>query len=473
MLSRWLGLLLICLLPGGLLAQNQIRWAKSLDVALATAKSEKKPILICVNMDNDAANDRFVKEHYRDAKVVAKSRQFVCLFISKFRHQPDSDGHCPRAGFISCGDHVAAELAVRKTYFNSNEVVAPQHVFLRPNGKLLRSKLYFVTKAELLALWDSVLGELFPKRLAKTETKAKSGDKKKDTPARTKEAGEGEKTARELKALIIQSTFKNKIKELARQLIKRDKDQEAKTVLAELLSDKKAPVIRLSGMALAYGFKGDKAGIVVLEELLKHSDPLVRSHVAVAFEDTAEETAVRPLIAQLKKEKEERVRKNLVRALGTCGPNTKTVEAVLLKSLRDKSRLVQRNAAIALGNFEVGSKAEKYLLTMALRSGGGRRGGGRGRRQSNQAALYALVQMGSTTAKEKAEKQIGRGKKALDKALERMVKAFDSKFDPRNPATLRWRRKAAGDKIERDLDPVKGKKKKNAKKRGKPGKKKD
>ncbi|MFT7616628.1 MAG: HEAT repeat protein [Planctomycetota bacterium] len=461
MKNRLLPILILGLFTSVLAAQNQISWAKSLDSALAKAKAENKPLLICMNMDKDVANDRMAREHYHDPAIVAKTKEFVCVFVSRFKHTKDDTKTCGRCGHITCKEHIKADLAVRELYFeNSISVVAPQHVFLRPDGKLLRTKLYFLTKPELLSLMDSVLRELFPERFKKPE-EAKEEEVKEEAPKGEKKdeekTGEDEepKTVAELKDLIVKSSEVEEIKEFARELINRKKDQEAIDILEAFLTDKKSPVLRLQGLMLAYGFKDHKEGVPKIIRFLKHKDPSVRSHTAVALEDIGDESALKPLNSRMKREKEDAVRKNLVRAIGVCGKKKKKTQTPLLKLLRDKTRLVQRNAALALGNFEKGGKAEKALLQMAFQVGGGGRGGrgGFGRIQNNQAALYALVQMGSEKAKKKTEEQIEKGEGFMADAFQRVLDAFNTPFDPTNPEVVRWRRSAGGDKIKRDLDP--------------------
>ncbi len=446
-------------LPAG--AQTQIAWKSNFKGALAVAKQENKPLLICVNMDNDVANDRMVKEHYRDAKIVAKTSEFVCLFMSKFRHKETEEGQCQRCGHISCNDHMKIERDVRKALFETNDVVAPQHIFLTPDGKLLKSKLYFLTKDELLSLLDSVLRELFPDRFVekKEEEKAKTEKVDKSEEEKSKdEEGEEEKkpeTIADFKELILASEDKMEIKGLARTLIKRKDEKEAGETVAALLASQEATKAQVCGILLAYGFKGNKAGVAQVLPFLTHKEGVFRSHAAVALEDIGVGESLKPLLTQLKREKEDGVRKNLARAIGASLKKKSKSQKTLEKLLRDKSKLVQRNAAIALGHCKRGGKAEKLLLTMAFtRRGGGRRGGGGGIK-SNQAALYALVQMDSKKAKEKTAKQIERSPDFIAAAYEKVMEAFEAGFHPANPEMVRWRRTASGDKIPRDLDPPK------------------
>ena len=95
--------LALLLLQGA--SAERIVWRGDLESALAKAKAEKLPILIAFNMDGEGANDTMVSEVYRDAKVVGRSRKFLCLVASKFDHDPVKEGDrsvCSRFGSVTC-----------------------------------------------------------------------------------------------------------------------------------------------------------------------------------------------------------------------------------------------------------------------------------------------------------------------------------------------------------------------------------
>src|SRR4029079_13729128 len=126
--------------PGALRAQkplsdldpHQIQWQRSLDDALAIATTEKRPILIAVNVDGESASDRIVDEVYRDPKFVAWTRKFACVAASISRHNPrDHDEHgrrilCPRLGNVTCGEHIALATIPHDTYLGG-ERISPRH----------------------------------------------------------------------------------------------------------------------------------------------------------------------------------------------------------------------------------------------------------------------------------------------------------------------------------------------------------
>lgn len=119
--------------------ERQIFWQRSLEDALALAKSEARPILIALNMDGESASERIVRERYRDPRFVALTRRFVCLQGSLFRHAPRDhsfDGQrlaSPRFGEITSGEAIVLE-PILFDRFLGEERVAPRHALILPDG---------------------------------------------------------------------------------------------------------------------------------------------------------------------------------------------------------------------------------------------------------------------------------------------------------------------------------------------------
>jgi hypothetical protein len=119
---------------------HQIQWQRSLDDALSIATTEKRPILIAINVDGESASDRIVDEVYRDPKFVAWTRNFACVAASISRHNPrDHDDHgrrilCPRLGNVTCGEHIALEPILYDKYLGG-ERISPRHALIASDGK--------------------------------------------------------------------------------------------------------------------------------------------------------------------------------------------------------------------------------------------------------------------------------------------------------------------------------------------------
>jgi tetratricopeptide (TPR) repeat protein len=128
---------------------RQIHWQRSLDDALAVARIERRPLFLAVNADGESASDRIVTERYHDPRWVGWTRSFVCVVGSYFRHTPrdrDDEGRrieCPRLGEVTCGEHMALEVASHERFLagkkielfgETTERISPRHVLLLPDG---------------------------------------------------------------------------------------------------------------------------------------------------------------------------------------------------------------------------------------------------------------------------------------------------------------------------------------------------
>lgn len=119
---------------------QQIRWQRNLEDALAISSAEGRPILVAVNMDGESASERIVRERYRDPAWVALTRPFVCLVASVFRHAPrdhDDSGRrieCPRLGEVTCGEHIALEPILYDRFLGGQRI-SPRHALVLPSGE--------------------------------------------------------------------------------------------------------------------------------------------------------------------------------------------------------------------------------------------------------------------------------------------------------------------------------------------------
>ena len=129
-------LALPCLL-GSLRSQSSIQWTPGFAEALETARKEKRPVFVAINMDRERANDEMVREVYKDPTLVELSKRSVNLFCSQDTH----GGTCTRAGGgLTCEAHQKAEIAVRERVLGiaaGEAVIAPQHLFLAPDGSVI------------------------------------------------------------------------------------------------------------------------------------------------------------------------------------------------------------------------------------------------------------------------------------------------------------------------------------------------
>jgi len=145
LIAGWIG----CVLSSACSTQESggIRWASSFEEAKKRAKSRKIPILVAINKTYDLVRDRekhdankkMVTVTYRDPAVVKISRKFVCIFASPDDHaKPDGGPGCSHADRLTCQQHKALFERIRADHFGGDkEIMAPQHLILNPDGRII------------------------------------------------------------------------------------------------------------------------------------------------------------------------------------------------------------------------------------------------------------------------------------------------------------------------------------------------
>ena len=430
--------------------------------------------MIAFNMDGDRVNDEMARNHYRDKTVVELSTAYVCVVASIGSHGDEiDDALCTRFGAITCRHHRACEIEARTRYLESGEASAPQHLFLKPDGTLFRRKLWFMGRKEFATLLRDTHRAMFPKRLLPGETapeapttpegEAGKGEEEPVEPTESGAAPKEPETGDEIEAFVRESSDVYEIRKQARKLwVSKDKDDNERFEV--LLADEGLDEKRRAGLLLALGFDGNKKAVKTLARFLEHDNELLRNHAAVALEDVGDGSALRFINRRLTKERVANVRKNLVRALGRSGRRKRTTADKLVKLSRSEGGVVGRNALIALADYPKSRTAEKALIVIVFRSGGG--GGGRGGRggrggnrfgglQNNMAGGYALAQMHSKEAKKEAEKRLETTRfDAVAEFYKAMIESIDKKASRYDPEVIKQRRQLAADEIYRDRDPL-------------------
>jgi len=134
----------------GGLPPTQIAWAADYDAAFAAARSRNRPVFVAVAMDGETANDAIAATHFRDPGFVAATRSVVPLLSNPNRHA--ESGPCPRYGAITCAEHRAVEERVRTEILRTENIVAPQHLVLAPNGDVIERRLFLISVGDMASL---------------------------------------------------------------------------------------------------------------------------------------------------------------------------------------------------------------------------------------------------------------------------------------------------------------------------------
>jgi hypothetical protein len=117
-----------------------LEWQRTWDDAVAVAKEEGRPILVCINMDGEIASENYAGKRYRDPAIAALYEPYVCVIASVYRHTPrdhDDEGRrieCPRFHGVTCGEHIAIEPIVFEKFCDGRRI-APRHILVEVDGK--------------------------------------------------------------------------------------------------------------------------------------------------------------------------------------------------------------------------------------------------------------------------------------------------------------------------------------------------
>ena len=331
-------------------AKDQIDWMRTFDAAFAEAERRGVPVMIAFNMDNEWANDLIASDYYRDPQIIERSRQMVCLIASVFDHggrEVAGQGRhdCDRFGRVTCSEHRDVDIAVREKYLRSKKVIAPQHIFCSPEGELLIRREWHLEKADLMKLMD--------RSIAAVKRRSTGGA--------------------ELTLEVLLDRYKKAPDAAARDWILSDamfsgNDQLAKRFLDTLLRSASSSEDDMIVLMDALRYAGHPAGVPTALAGLAHAADDVRSHAAVALEVIASSEATGDLLKRLPAEPSERVRKNLLRALGACANEENRIAKVLMARARKGGTLERANALIALSGFPE-NKRVATLLEKTLTEG--------------------------------------------------------------------------------------------------------
>jgi hypothetical protein len=354
--------LVSCLLAPA--AADEISWSKDLTTAFAEAKKEQKTLLVCVNAKyvdgrktEERANKGLREVVYKDPRVVAKSREFVCALIT------------PGSGTSEFGELRMLGIAY--------PIVAPQHIFIHPDGdRILLRKQY----------WSHGQGEAAVTALLKLMTDAQNKLTGKDA----EEEPEGEippptdaNRVEWIKERIGEVTNggRTKTKRAVDALIRHDKEGDCVTPLVAILEEQKKNTERLVVIIREFGRDKFEAGALPLTSFLSHKDKAVRGNAAVSLEyiGSSDKKVVSALKKAAGRERDETLANHMYRALGRCGAKDSGTRSFLLKKCASaKSEFASYGPAIGLAYFDGDTKAMRGMEKLIGKIGlpGGRRGGG-------------------------------------------------------------------------------------------------
>lgn len=379
--------------PGG------IAWQGDLDKALEKAAAEKKVVFLAVNMDGEKANERMVAKVYTDREIVELSGRTLNLVASAAEHAP-GDKPCPRFPGVTCKEHRTVDTAARHDVLKSDDqglTVAPQSVFLGPDGKVILSVPYEVDARELawcfvtaLTRNDPDLKLAMPERARMPRRLVLGGVHDPKTSITGALMAPTKKELDELIKTLRKGTLEanERITTFARVLMS-EEPEALDFVQDELRSGGFGPLGGGGGgggkgggggAAGARGGGGSEKHRMILHAIgmvspsiywklaadsLEEHEASIRAEAAVALEQLAVAESTKVLLALLAKEEDPTVAKEMLRALGATGAADPKVHALLVKRARtEKNELLRLNAILALGACDPDPEIRTTLQTL-------------------------------------------------------------------------------------------------------------
>jgi hypothetical protein len=396
--------------PGG---GGDIAWEPDWQAAFTRAAAEQRVVFLAVNMDGEKANDALAGKTYRDEMVTELTTRTVNLLASRFQH---SGKACNRFPGLSCADHQKTDIRAREKVLKAGavgEVVAPQHVWLDGEGKVLLSVAYVVTAEELAWCFVTAIRRVDPEADVKMPSGARA-------PRRLVVDGvAGGETVRPLTEEELEKALDaiNKIglgrerAELTISLLATDHPDAVEAIakelsgssvrgargsegaLAELQASRRTLVHRI-GVISPPSFW--EAVLVVIED----EDAQMRSEAAAALEQLGAADALKDVRKALGAEKDARAERDFLRALGACGRGDSGTRKKLLQHVKDKDAGIRHNALFALG-LHAGDKDAAAALHASFASADA---------LDTQAALLGLATANESSQVEQIEKLLlGKG----------------------------------------------------------------
>ncbi|MFG0320607.1 MAG: HEAT repeat domain-containing protein [Planctomycetota bacterium JB042] len=361
-------LLSLLLLSAPAYGASKIEWRSTAEAAFEEAKRDGKVVFVAINMDGERANDEMVAKHYQDSTIAKLAKLTVPLFASKEEHD-SGDRPCPRGDVVTCAEHQKVEKEVRKRYLQTqnDSTIAPQHLWIGPDGTLLLSVPYQISTGEMEWCFVTAIKQVDPQfkwtpsGSARAPRRLVTGD----VIATALDTARPPPTKKEVQALI---------EEMRKE--RRPWDRRG-DILRILLSDEKEAIdyaktiVTSRGRGGRFGGGGDdramrwKAELIhaigqysppdyweILPTLLIDSQVTIRSEAAVALEQLAAPKALSELNKAYKKEEEFAVRKELIRAIASCGRSGKATRTVTMTALKGKEEELRPYAMVGVAYLE-------------------------------------------------------------------------------------------------------------------------
>jgi len=323
------------------LSGDTVLWEEDYLEAFEKAAETKRPVLICINMDGEWANDTLAREVYTSPAFVELSQSFVCLAASIFEHPSEADPkQCARFAGITCGQHKLIEMQTRHRFIKGQEVISPQHIVAHGDQQLISRQAYFDGTEALLAFLKGVLGVDSGPEIPEEEYDP-------DEPIRLpktklKELRERARTDdwSELYRLL------DEVGRLERPI--------ALALYSEFAKNPQLPVKVRAGAIERLGVKGSYDVVDLLVDLLREKNADLQLAAVKSLEVSELPLATAALLQLNKRRHPELLQCAILRSLGACGPKDPQAQQALERGLRSSNTYVRCSSALGLGYVVAG-----------------------------------------------------------------------------------------------------------------------
>jgi len=317
-------------------AGARLDWQHDWKSACERATEQKKPILVFLLSDVEPICQKTVDGIVADAEGMRRLASFVLLVASPSQHElveKEIDGKrvksCARYPGILCSEHIALEVALRDKFLDpaTGGEVVPQFAAFDGNGALLIKHAYAMKRDGFLEFLNAALAAGGGTAAPAEATRSPAVLKIIEAVVGAKSDAERERAARDLFA---------------------DSSPEREAALQEILARLKTPadqgvVIRAAGAPEA------KAWAPAIALLLADKSSFVRDCAVVTLEEQRNPAVAGDLLAAWAAEKDEDVKRDLLRALGPCGAGKPEAKKLLCEELASSKKPYRIAAAVGLG----------------------------------------------------------------------------------------------------------------------------
>ncbi|MCU0862383.1 MAG: hypothetical protein MUC36_01205 [Planctomycetes bacterium] len=338
-------------------AVAQVRWTPRFEEAMQLARAESKVVLLAFNLAGERANDELVADHYKDP-VLGKLSQFTVNVFCSIATEPRVPG-------VTAQQQQSAEQQARLQVLKigpGEDVIAPQHVFVGPDGAVLSAVSYRITKGELEWAWVDAIRKVDPGFQWELSNSARAPGRLSFGAVERGQNGKPPTKEEVVEALKeVRKSRMAAMRNLAEiELLMKSDQPEAIGFVDSTLNGLQANWV--AGALDTMGMISPKAYHTVIGGHLSHRDESVRLAAAGALERLAEPKAWAALAKQYKLEKADKVRGRLLRAMASCGPTQKETLTQIDKVMaKEPDAGMRSQALLALAQVDDKPKVHEGL----------------------------------------------------------------------------------------------------------------